>query len=71
MVNDDDHAVRMHLAKVVTSLHHTAVRGSDGLLPQQDQLEVFQQVSDMLRKAHLISVSQLHRNTWTTALPVM
>ena len=57
MVNDQDHAVRMHMAKVVTSLHYTA--GSKELVSKEEQLEIFKKVSDMLQKAHLISVSLL------------
>ena len=54
MINDPDHAVRMHMAKVVTSLHRVA--GSDKLVSRDEQLKVFKEVSDMLNKAHLISV---------------
>ena len=54
MINDPDHAVRMHMAKVVTSLHWVA--GGDKLVSRDEQLNVFQEVSDMLKKAHLISV---------------
>ena len=58
MVNDADHAVRMHMAKVVTSLHYAAVTGGDRELASLgEQRKVFLQVSNMLKKAHLISVS--------------
>ena len=58
MVNDPDHSVRMHLAKVVTSLHSGVAGATVELLPRQDQLETFQQIYNMLRKAYMISVSQ-------------
>ena len=58
MINDPNHAVRMHMAKVATSLHRVA--GSNELLPREQQLETFQEVEEMLKKAHLISVSPNH-----------
>ena len=56
MINDTDHAVRMHMAKVVTFLHCVA-GGGDVLVSREEQLQIFQKVSDMLKKANLISVS--------------
>ena len=56
MVDDPDHAVRMHMAKVVTSLHYVA--GSNELVSREKQLQIFQQVLNMLKEAHLISVSE-------------
>ena len=58
MINDPNHGVRMHMAKVATSLHRVA--GSNELLPREQQLETFQEVEEMLKKAHLISVSPIH-----------
>lgn len=55
MIDDPDHAVRMHMAKVVTSLH--LVAGSNQLVSREEQVQFFHQVLDMVKKAHLISVS--------------
>ena len=55
MVNDLDHSVRMYMAKAVSSLHHGG-QGVWSLLPRPDQEEVFQQVSEMLKKAHMVQV---------------
>ena len=59
MINDPDHAVRMHMAKVVTSLHCAA--GGDELVSQEEQLQTFEQVLDVLKKADVISVSLHHK----------
>ena len=56
MINDPDHAMRMHMAKVVTSLHRVA--GGNKLVSQEEQLQTFEQVLDVLKKADVISVSQ-------------
>lgn len=65
MVNDSDHAVRMHVAVAITSLFvtcqpmpHLSGPGSQDsvvLLSSQSQEETFQQVLEMLRLAHILS----------------
>ena len=55
MVNDQDHSVRMYMARVVSSLYREG-KGAWSLLPRPEQEEVFQQVSEMLKKAHMVQV---------------
>ena len=69
MTNDPDHAVRMHMAKVVTSLHRVA--GDNELVSQEEQLQTFEQVLDVLKKADAISVSPHYNivNVFLSGLP--
>lgn len=58
MVNSDSHCVRMHMARVVTTLFYC--KDSDGvgsLLPRAEQEEVYEQITQMLHKAYQVSVS--------------
>ena len=61
MVNDSDHAVRMHMAWAVTVLYRSRVEGVElgawPLLSREEQRDVFQQVNKMLQKAYLVTVS--------------
>ena len=55
MVNDQDHSVRMYMARAVSSLYREG-KGVWSLLPRPEQEEAFQQVSEMLKKAHMVQV---------------
>lgn len=60
MVNDPDHSVRMHVARVVTSLFTSSLSSEctssvAALLSHDDQEKTFQQIFEMLQLAFVIS----------------
>ena len=65
MVNDSDHCVRMYMARSIATLFLEWSGGEScdrsdvshvTLLPREEQESIFEKVSEMLKKAHMMEV---------------